>query len=70
LLAQHIKDNIINLTYAVVRNRFPISFIREVQKKASMILTENKINKVKSTVPFYRKMVFIFVNLLSFKSIR
>lgn len=70
LLAQHIKDNIINLTYAVVRNRFPISFIREVQKKASMILIENKINKVKSTVPFYRKMVFIFVNLLSFKSIR
>ena len=26
-----------------------------------MILTENKINKVKSTVPFYRKMVFILL---------
>ena len=66
LLSQHIKDNIINLSYTLVRNRFPISFIKEVQRKATFILTENKIDKVKASVPFYRKVVFKFVNLLSF----
>ena len=66
LLSQHIKDNIINLSYTLVRNRFPISFIKEVQRKATLILTENKIDKVKTSVPFYRKVVFKFVNLLLF----
>ena len=65
LLSQHIKDNIINLTYALVRNRFPISFIKEVQRKATLILTEYKIDKVKASVPFYRKVVFKFVYFLS-----
>ncbi len=66
LLSQHIKDNIINLSYTLARNRFPISFIKEVQRKATLILTENKIDKVKTSVPFYRKVVFKFVNLLLF----
>ena len=65
LLSQHIKDNIINLSYTLVRNRFPISFIKEVQRKATLILTENKIDKVKTSVPFYRKVVFKFVDFLS-----
>ena len=66
LLSQHIKDNVINLSYTLVRNRFPISFIKEVQRKATLILSENKIDKVKASVPFYRKMVFKFVNLSLF----
>ena len=65
LLSQHIKDNIIDLIYVLVRNCFPISFIKEVQRKATLILTENKIDKVKTSVPFYRKVVFKFVDFLS-----
>ena len=61
LLAQHIKDNIINLTYALVRNRFPVSFIKDIQRRSLLILSKYKIENVKSSVPFYRKMVFKFI---------
>lgn len=33
LLSQHIKDNVINLSYTLVRNRFPISFIKGSTEK-------------------------------------
>ena len=64
LLKQHIKNESINLIYVLVRNKFSISFIKEVYDKLQVILKKDGLNKVDSSVPLYRKNVFTLVSLM------
>ena len=64
LLKQHIKNESINLIYVLLRNKFSISFIKEVYDKLRVILKKDGLNKVDSSVPLYRKNVFTLVSLM------
>ena len=64
LLKQHIKNESINLVYVLVRHKFSISFIKEVNGKLRKILKNSSLNMVRSSVPLYRKFIFAMVSLL------
>ena len=64
LLKQHIKNESVNLVYVLVRHKFSISFIKEVNGKLQVILKNASLNKVHSSVPLYRKFVFAMVSLM------
>jgi glycosyltransferase, group 2 family protein len=64
LLKLHIKNESVNLVYVLVRHKFSISFIKEVNDKLQVILKNGRFNKVHSSVPIYRKIVFFMVSLM------
>ena len=59
-----IKNESVNLVYVLVRHKFSISFIKEVNDKLQVILKNGRFNKVHSSVPIYRKIVFFMVSLM------
>ena len=65
LLKLHIKNESVNLVYVLVRHKFSISFIKEVNDKLQVILKNGRFNNVHSSVPIYRKIVFFMVSLMS-----
>ena len=64
LLKQHIKNESVNLIYVLVRHKFPIAFIKEVNGKLQVILENDRFSKVHCSVPMYRKIVFSMVSLM------